>query len=38
MVRALAVLEESFGPDHPSTVGVRKNLAALEAALGKGGA
>jgi hypothetical protein len=28
----------SLGPDHPSTMTVRNNLASLEAALGKSGA
>ncbi len=37
MHRALAIDETSLGPEHPSTVIVRKNLAALEAALGKSG-
>ena len=37
MRRALAILETSLGPDHPNTVAARNNLAALEAALGKGG-
>jgi len=27
--RALAIVEASLGPDHPSTVTVRRNLAAL---------
>jgi hypothetical protein len=36
MRRALAILEKSPGPDHPWTVSARNNLAALEAALGKG--
>jgi tetratricopeptide repeat protein len=36
--RALAIDEASYGPDHPNTVTVRDNLAALEAALGKAGA
>jgi tetratricopeptide (TPR) repeat protein len=35
--RALAICETSYGLDHPSTVLVRSNLAALRAALGKGG-
>jgi tetratricopeptide (TPR) repeat protein len=30
--RALAISEAALGPDHPKTVGVRANLAALEAA------
>ena len=38
MRRALLILETSLGPDHPNTVTVRNNLAALEAALAKGGA
>ncbi len=37
MRRALAIFETSLGPDHPNTVTVRDNLAALEAALGKAG-
>ena len=37
MRRALAIFEKSLGPDHPSTVTARENLAALKAALGKGG-
>jgi hypothetical protein len=37
MRRALAILEKSLGPDHPNTVIVRNNLAALKAALGNGG-
>ena len=36
MRRALAIFETSLGPDHPSTVIVRKGLAALEASLAKG--
>jgi hypothetical protein len=38
MRRALAIFEKSLGPDHPNTVRVRNNLAALEAVLGQGGA
>ena len=37
MRRALAIFEKSLGPDHPNTVTVRNNLAALEAALAEGG-
>ena len=36
MRRALAIDEESLGPDHPNTATVRKNLAALEAARSRG--
>ena len=32
--RALAIYEASYGPDHPRTMGVRANLAALEASRG----
>jgi hypothetical protein len=32
--RALTICDRSLGPDHPTAVMVRKNLAALEAALG----
>jgi tetratricopeptide (TPR) repeat protein len=38
MRRALAILEKSLGPSHPWTVSTRDSLAAMEAALGKGGA
>jgi Tetratricopeptide repeat len=34
--RALAIFETSLRPDHPNTVIVRENLAALEAALANG--
>ena len=37
MRRALAILEMSRGRDHPNTVTVRNDLAALEAALEGGG-
>ena len=37
MRQALTIFETSYGPDDPNTVKVRNNLAALEAALGKGG-
>jgi hypothetical protein len=36
MRRALAIFETSLGPDHPSTVIVRKGLARLEVLLAKG--
>jgi hypothetical protein len=36
MRQALTIFETSFGPDHPNTVKVRNNLAALETALAKG--
>jgi hypothetical protein len=32
------IFETSLGPDHPSTVTARKNLAGLQAALAQGGA
>jgi len=35
--RARAIFEKSLGPNHPNTVTVRNNLAALMAALGRGG-
>jgi tetratricopeptide (TPR) repeat protein len=38
MRRAFVILEKSLPPDHPRTVTARNNLAALEAALGQGGA
>jgi hypothetical protein len=37
MRRALAIFEASYGADHPSTRGVRTNLARLARALGKAG-
>ena len=36
MYRALVMFKTSLGPDHPSTVTARNNLAVLEAALAKG--
>ncbi len=36
--RALAIVEKSLGPDHPTSVKVRQNLAALLAQLGQTGA
>ena len=36
MRRALAIFEKSLGADHPNTVTVRENLAALEAARNRG--
>ena len=36
--RALTIFERSLGPAHPDTMTARNNLAALDAALGKGGA
>jgi hypothetical protein len=37
MRRTLAIFEASLGPDHPQAVTARDNLAALVAALAKGG-
>jgi hypothetical protein len=37
MRRALAINEKSYASDHPRTMTARRNLAALEAALGNGG-